>query len=417
MEFSFSAHWVPTAVSYEDRLSLHSKHSLGDENIEIHWINIINSFVLVIMLTSFLAVVLMRALHKDFARYMELDEEEDTTGAGAGGAEDDLRDSGWKLVHGDVFRTPKFIMLLSASVGVGAQLFVLIVILLILALMNIFYPGNRGSLYSACIIAYIFTSSIAGYVSTNLYMQLGGLKWAMNSILASSLFAIPFGMCFALANSVAMYHGTSTSLPFTTIMVIFLVWLVVCVPCTILGSARARSVNTSNGKMPSFEAPCKTNRVEREIPPTPWYRTLPVHLLITGFLPFSAIYIELHYIFASVWGHRVYTLFGILTLAFIMLIIVTAFITVALTYFQLASEDYHWWWRSFLSGAATGLFMYAYGIFYYMYHSEMSGVLQGVFFFGYVAAISYAFALMLGAVSFTMAMKFVLHIYRSIKID
>ena len=42
---------------------------------------------------------------------------------------------------------------------------------------------------------------------------------------------------------------------------------------------------------------------------------------MAGFLPFSAIYIELHYIFASLWGHKIYTLFGILFLAFIMLII------------------------------------------------------------------------------------------------
>jgi len=44
---------------------------------------------------------------------------------------------------------------------------------------------------------------------------------------------------------------------------------------------------------------------------------------MAGFLPFSAIYIELHYIFASLWGHKIYTLFGILFLAFIMLLIVT----------------------------------------------------------------------------------------------
>lgn len=43
---------------------------------------------------------------------------------------------------------------------------------------------------------------------------------------------------------------------------------------------------------------------------------------MAGFLPFSAIYIELHYIFASLWGHKIYTLFGILYLAFVMLIIV-----------------------------------------------------------------------------------------------
>jgi len=73
-----------------------------------------------------------------------------------------------------------------------------------------------------------------------------------------------------------------------------------------------------------------------------------------GFLPFSAIYIELYYIFASVWGHKVYTIYSILFIVFIILIIVTAFITIALTYFQLAVEDHRWWWRSFVCGGSTG---------------------------------------------------------------
>ena len=74
-----------------------------------------------------------------------------------------------------------------------------------------------------------------------------------------------------------------------------------------------------------------------------------------GFLPFSAIYIELYYIFASVWGHKVYTIYSILFIVFIILIIVTAFITIALTYFQLAVEDHSWWWRSFVCGGSTGV--------------------------------------------------------------
>jgi hypothetical protein len=28
-------------------------------------------------------------------------------------------------------------------------------------------------------------------------------------------------------------------------------------------------------------------------------------MIMAGFLPFSAIYVELYYIFASVWGHKV----------------------------------------------------------------------------------------------------------------
>ena len=43
----------------------------------------------------------------------------------------------------------------------------------------------------------------------------------------------------------------------------------------------------------------------REIPPLPWYRQTFPQMVMAGFLPFSAIYIELYYIFASVWGHKV----------------------------------------------------------------------------------------------------------------
>ncbi len=45
-------------------------------------------------------------------------------------------------------------------------------------------------------------------------------------------------------------------------------------------------------------------RYPREVPPLPWYRTTVPQMLMAGFLPFSAIYIELYYIFASVWGHK-----------------------------------------------------------------------------------------------------------------
>ena len=85
--------------------------------------------------------------------------------------------------------------------------------------------------------------------------------------------------------------------------------------------------------------------------------TLP-QVVMAGFLPFSAIYVELYYIFASVWGHKVYIIWSILFIVFLILIVVTAFVTVALTYFQLAVEDHRWWWRSFLCGGSTALFVY-----------------------------------------------------------
>ena len=63
----------------------------------------------------------------------------------------------------------------------------------------------------------------------------------------------------------------------------------------------------------------------------------------------SAISVELYYIFSTIWGHDHYTLYGILLIVFLILLSVTACISIALTYFQLSSEDYRWWWRSVFS--------------------------------------------------------------------
>ena len=138
---------------------------------------------------------------------------------------------------------------------------------------------------------------------------------------------------------------------------------------------------------------------------------------MAGFLPFSAIYIELHYIFAAIWGHKIYTLFGILFLAFVMLVIVTSFITVALLYFQLAREDHRWWWASVMNGGATGAFILAYGFYYYVHRSNMSGALQLSFYFGYTGITAYAFFLMLGFIGFFSAFSFVDYIYRAVKAE
>jgi len=406
VEFSYSVHWVETDVVSADRIYVHSRSAIGEQSIEIHWLSIVNSFVLVILLTAFLAVILMRVLRKDFARYMSL-EDEDLD-------DDDIADEvGWKLVHGDVFRYPPYVMLFSSAIGNGAQILVLVISMLCLAVLGTFYVGNRGAVYSAAVVLYAITAYIAGYVSTTLYLQLGGTKWASASLLTASLYAVPFFCTFIFVNSVASYYGSTAALPVSMILLIIAMWMLVSFPLTIFGSLRAKRSNGSK----AYDAPCKTNRVEREIPGTVWYRHPALQLSIAGFLPFSAIYIELHYIFQAVYSHRVYTLFGILSLAFLMLLIVTAFITVALTYFQLAAENYKWWWRSFHSGASVGVFIYMYAIFYYTYRSDMSGTLQSTFFFSYMAMLSYGFSLMLGAVSYTMASLFVKHIYKSIKID
>ncbi|KAF2316654.1 hypothetical protein GH714_041995 [Hevea brasiliensis] len=133
-------------------------------------------------------------------------------------------------------------------------------------------------------------------------------------------------------------HGdvfsATAALPSGTIVVIFLIWTLVTSPLLVLGGIAGKNSEAE------FQAPCRTTKYPREIPKLPWYRSALPQMAMAGFLPFSAIYIELYYIFPSVWGHRIYTIYSILFIVFIILLIVTAFITVALTYFQLAAEDH-----------------------------------------------------------------------------
>ena len=99
----------------------------------------------------------------------------------------------------------------------------------------------------------------------------------------------------------------------------------------------------------NFDAPCRTKNIPREIPEVPWYRARFIRMIIGGFLPFSAISVEVYYIFSTFWGREHYMLYGILTIVFIILLSVTACISIALTYFQLAAEDYRWWWQSIIT--------------------------------------------------------------------
>ncbi|XP_065013194.1 transmembrane 9 superfamily member 2-like [Musa acuminata AAA Group] len=399
-EFLYSVKWKETTMPFEKRMEKYSQSSSLPHHLEIHWFSIINSCVTVLLLTGFLATILMRVLKNDFVKYAD-DEE----------SAEDQEETGWKYIHGDVFRFPKNKSLLAASLGSGTQLFALTIFIFVLALVGVFYPYNRGALFTALVVIYALTSGIAGFTATSFYFQLEGTNWVRNLLLTGCLFCGPLFLTFCFLNTVAVVYSATAALPFGTIVVIVLIWTLVTSPLLVLGGIAGK-----NNKA-EFQAPCRTTKFPREIPPLPWFRRTIPQMVMAGFLPFSAIYIELYYIFASVWGYRIYVIYGILFVVFIILLVVAAFVTVALTYFQLAAEDHEWWWRSFLCGGSTGLFVYGYCLYYYFTRSDMSGFMQTSFFFGYMACICYGFFLLLGTVGFCAALFFVRHIYRSIKCE
>ena len=116
-----------------------------------------------------------------------------------------------------------------------------------------------------------------------MFRRLGGRNWVWNIILAASLFAVPFFVVWSLVNSVAWYYQSTQALPFTTILLLMIVWLLVGFPLNVLGGILGKNMSGA------FDAPCRTKNISREIPPSPWYRSMLVHMAIGGFLPFRCV--------------------------------------------------------------------------------------------------------------------------------
>jgi len=405
--FSYSVHWadlphIPASQALE--LQLKSTMPHGHQNMDIHWLAIINSFVLMLLILSLFLLIIIRVVRSDLSRYLQIPDEE------LAAVEEE---TGWKLLHADVFRPPKHRLFFCSAVGAGAQLFAMVVMVTLVGCIGVFY--QRGAVASAGVISYMVTAVVSGYGSASLYQKLGGEKWAWNIFVTALAFVGPAFVIWAFLNTVAIIYGSTAAFPFPTILLMFAMWACVTFPLTVFGGIVGR-----HGAIKAAEKdnpfPCKTNKLAREIPTYYWYQSPVTQMFATGFLPFSAIYIELHYIFNSVWGPRIYSLYGILLLAFVMLLLVAGTVTVLFTYFHLNAEDHRWWWRSFGSGFAVSIFFYAYCVYFFQ-QTGMTGFLQCSFFFLYSLLLGYGLALLLGSICFYCTYAFVVYIYSRIKAE
>ena len=144
---------------------------------------------------------------------------------------------------------------------------------------------------------------------------------------------------FSILNIIAISYRVTAGLPLGSIIVILSLFGFVSIPLLSFGGVigyRFRS---------KFQVPSATKRYPKEIQQLPWYRRTPFQMFIGGFVPFSAIVLQLHQVYASLWGYKIYTLPGILAATLITVIVIIALVNIGLTYVQLSVEDHEWWWR------------------------------------------------------------------------
>ncbi|KAG4967494.1 Transmembrane 9 superfamily member 5 [Glycine soja] len=395
VKFTYSVIWNATKVRFENRMDRYLRASLMPVHQQVHWFSFVNSIVIILLLIGLLALLYMRHLRSDLKKYSNANEEDNEVG--------------WKsLQHGDVFRPPPNSSLLFAVVGTGTQLLILLCVLLFLALIGTLYPYNRGGLLNWLVLLYALSSVFAGYTAASFHGLFAENGWERSASLAAILYTGPVFVVASILNIVAISYRATIGLPFGSIIVILVLLTFLAIPLLAFGGVigyRFRS---------KFQSSSATKRHPRDIQQLAWYRRTPFLMFIGGLVPFSAIVLQLHQAYASMWGYKIYTLPSILFATFIPVILIIALVSIGLTYIQLSAEDHEWWWRSVLCGGSTAIFMFGYCVYFYV-RSNMSGFLQLSFFIGYNACLCYAFFLIFGAISFRVSLLFVRHIYHDVK--
>lgn len=365
------------SVDWRNRWSLYFTDQ--NESSTTHWLAIVNSLIISGILGAIVIVILGRTLQGDIrGRGDGLLEEaklrprkrrsgdrkspragllekisEAEVDADLSSDDEPLEDvTGWKLLHGDVFRTPPYALFLAPLIGSGMQLLFMVSGLLLLSCLGVLNPSFRGGFVSVGVGLFVFAGGFSGYFSTRVYKTFGGQNWRRNMLMVSfcatevrnlsatndGQTAILFpGLLFCLIfilNLFVWAQASSTALPFGTLVGVVSLWLLIQVPLVYLGSWYAYV------KTEAWQHPTRTSPIPRPIPAQSWHtRNLQV-VLLAGLVPFAVLFIELMFVFKSLWQDKsgYYYVFGFLSVVSTILIITISEVTIIATYIQLCSE-------------------------------------------------------------------------------
>lgn len=402
--YTYDVIWKKSDVAWASRWDIY----LTEDHLvpaQVHWYSITNSILVVVFLSLLVISMLVRNLRRDIAAYNALaalaDEEKD----------EDMDESGWKLVHADVFRPPdNYPMMYCVCCGGGVQLGVTILLSIIFSAIGFLSPARRGSLMNGILSFYVLSGILAGYVSSRLYKSFKGRQWQVCTVATAILFPGVAFVIFIFFNIILFFLHSSASAPFLDIIIVAAMWCCVSIPLVFVGAYFGY-------KQDSMEFPTVTSTIARAIPPpSPLLNPL-LGIVMAGVVPFAAAYVELFFIMTSLWMDQYYYVFGFTLVVFLILIITCAEVTLLLVYNQLCAENHRWWWFSFFAPGSTALYTFVYSMFWFRSLEASKMLMTYLLYFGYMGLICSAMLLVTGTVGTLTSLWFIKKIFGTIKVD
>lgn len=434
--YTYSVYWrEDNSVSYDNRWDLYYDNDNSVTSSHIHWLSLVNLLVLVCFASMVVAVALFRLLKSDLKSGPVIP----LTSADMEGT--DGLSGLWKNLIYLVMQKPPRVLLLSTLTASGIQCLVALLGVVVIFVLNSklhFGPGTSSSAFFDLHQGAFFSCSIAlllasGFVSA--YLGMVFVKIMNNdpphvkydprrTRLLSCLFAgtLPFTiLCVVFfLNLFVWAKESSNALPFGTIVVLILLFAIIELPLGVIGGSLGNR----------FEFPAKSFMVTSYVPQTKAglkstsRRSLVMNpiiiTLVFGLIPFGIVYVDLLFIFNSIWLEKTtfYYMYGFLLLTVILLLVVVAESAIVATYLSLAMyNNPNWQWLCFRVGSSLGWYIYAYSIYYFVSSLHMTDFVSVLIYFSYMALVSVVLGVSCGALAVLTSMVFIRSIYGMAKAD
>lgn len=361
--FTYSIYWREDPdLEHKDRWKMYIDPSTIDENgniiqassknTAIHWVSLINSFVVLSFVSIIVAFVLMTTFRSNLASESA---------------------SEFGQVAQSSFTPPVFLNLLSILTGSGIQFIFTLLgsgLLSFVFFRNTF--GQQTTIFSAVIAVLIIGGFFAGFSSIQLFKLFSTSSGELNlkktiiisSLSGSALITLSL-IVVVIANALVFDSDSPRSFKFGTFMCLFLIYVVLQIPISVIGGIISKNFNLLTKllvkKMPDFvssSVPLK-KASNKPLPASssrnyPFYLKLPFSLLILGICPCSIVFIESRFLYVALLVERAstsYFMYGFIISAAILLLVVMVEIGIIATYLRLLNvgSQVNWQWWTFLT--------------------------------------------------------------------
>lgn len=423
--YTYSVYWrEDNSVDYENRWDLYYYNDIDESRNHVQWLSVMNSFLVVFVISVLVAFIIANMVKKDLKN------------------DDDILPSNtnekrWKLLSNHVLGKPSLSLLLSVVTATGVQMIVCTFgVLFIFVLSTKFslnstqiFDNNKGAFFSFSIFFLVCSGMVSSYfgiifhkiVSNNPVSEKYNMKTLiiLSILFSGSLPLIVLSVVLFL-NFFVWAKKSSNALPFGSIILLILFLLLIVIPLGIIGG--------SYGNLKQFESKSfftlnrgggdKTNsRVRRRFT---WITNPGLSTVIFGLIPFGVVYVELQFIFNSVWLEKTtfYHMYGFLMIATSMLTVIISEFTIIAIYTSLAIyNDPNWHWLSFNVGSSIGWYIFAYSTYYFVQVLQIRDLVSTLFFFAYMGLASVLIGAAGGAVGVITGLIFIRKIYGDVKLD